>query len=302
VSRTRYDAEHESLDNSGTAGFVRNGICGPVGGKAWRVYRNYWRLKKDRPADRPEISEFEHDLGLSLYAIREFAIIRWSSVFEIFAQCWALNMMLSRLERSEALTEHERQLARHLSPVHTPNRPPPGVPGILRCFEDVRQGLDTLPHVSTDPRTREQVSQPLHPELTTLRSIEFWRDYRNVLVHRGGRISADFVDRHRNFFERFRQNYESMRELKPTNRLQLPSTIEHAVRTTHIKAARWMNDLLVTVSGSHRGKLRGAMEEEPKLDFQQLPPPLLRDGDHSRSLEWIRNPAVRETFLTESRR
>lgn len=288
VSRTRHDADHITATSStNTVTFMRTKISGRVARKVWNRYRDFWRLKTDKPDGQPGISDLEQDLGLSLYAIREFAVIRWSSIFETFSQCWALNMLLARLERSETLTPKEERLVRQLSPIYT--RRPRGVPSILDCFQDVREELDGLPHINSDPYTKMPVAAPIHPELTALRSILFWRDYRNLLVHRGGRISMDFIETHGAFFEAFRQNYsEVMRELRPTGRLQLPSMIVPAISTTHTKAAKWLNEVLVRASCGTRGKLRPPSEEEPvKLDLNLIPPKLLTDGDHSTSLKWV---------------
>jgi len=275
---------------------MRTSISGKLARKVWNRYRYYWRLKTGKPNEQPGIPDLEHDLGLSLYAIREFAVIRWSSIFETFSQCWALNMLLARLERPETLTPKEEKLVRQLSPVYT--RRPQGVPFILDCFQDVREDLDRLPHINSDPHTKMPVITPIHCELTALRSILFWRDYRNLLVHRGGRISMDFIEIHGAFFEAFRQNYsEVMRELRPTGRLQLPSMIVPAISTTHTKAARWMNDILVRVSCGRRGKLRPPSEDEPvQLDLNLISPKLLKDGDHSGSLKWVRDASLMERY------
>ena len=113
-----------------------------------------------QPEGQPTIADIEKDLATSLYAVREAAVITWSSTFETFCQCWALNMLLARLEAGETLSKREQALAHELSPIHhSPGRPTPGVPSILRCFEFARDGLAALPHINRHPRTGVVVEQ-----------------------------------------------------------------------------------------------------------------------------------------------
>lgn len=303
VSRTRYDAAHVEDASRSTAKFMRASISGPVARKVWNSYRDYWRRKTGVADGQPTIADAESDLALGLYALREAAVIRWSSVFETFVQCWALNMLLAALETgTRTLTNDELKLARSFSPVHT-RRNPPGVWEVLQCFPVVRDQLDALPHINSHPHTRKPVDSPLHPELTAYRAVLFWRSYRNLLVHRGGRISSEFVERYGMFFEAFRQNYsEVMREIRPTYRLQLPSMILPAVATTHTKVARFMTGVLVEASEGRRGRVTGPEEEEPMvIDLDRIPPPLLVDGDHPESLEWVRNAELRDQVVSAQR-
>src|SRR5439155_7062772 len=145
--------------------------------------------------------------------IREYAVVRYSSLFESFLQCWALNMLLALQEGGVALSVDQNVLAGKFSPVMKQFVLTPGVPKILSAFPDIRADLEALPHISTDPRTKETVEVPSNPKLNALTTVNFWRDFRNHIVHRGGRISTGFARSHREFFELFRVPYGS--KLRP---------------------------------------------------------------------------------------
>lgn len=300
VSRTRYDATHlEEGATSSSSKFMRASDSGPVARKYWNQYRDYWRRLTGSADGQPSIPDLERSLAPVVYAVREWALIRWVGAFEIFVQCWALNMLLAELESGRELSRSKWSLARQLSPVHT-RRPPPGVPEILKCFPSVRRGLDALPHIFSNPVTREPIEEPIHPELTAYRSVLFWRAYRNLVVHGGGLVSGWFVDTYSKFFEAFREDYaeEVLRELEPRVRLQLPALIVPSVGTIHARAAIYLNEYLVERSVGTRGKLNPPGVDEPDLlQLDLISPPLLREGDHSLSFKWVSDENWREQYL-----
>jgi hypothetical protein len=104
VSRTRYDAEHLPANATNSAAkFMHARYSGPVASKAWNTYRWAWRALRSDQTGQPSITDVENDLAFTLYAIREYAVVRYSSLFESFVQCWALNMLLALQERRSAL-------------------------------------------------------------------------------------------------------------------------------------------------------------------------------------------------------
>lgn len=300
IARTRFDAMHDRAEGSTSPSrFMRASEAGPVARKAWNSYRDYWRRRHQQPQGQPSLATIASDLAPALYAVRESTLVRWSSIFETFVQCWALNMLLAVLENGQTMSRHQLRIARWLSPVHTPRTPPPSVPRILDAFPDVAKILDQLPHITTDPSSRALVNVPVHSELTALRVILFWREFRNLLVHRNGRLPAAFCERWRCLFDELRRPYaEFMRPLEPTHRVQLPSMIVPAYATTHNKVAKRMNEILTSSASERRGRVVPAGEEEPVvLDLMLRPPPMLMDGDHPQSLEWERDEALRDRVL-----
>lgn len=304
VSRTRYDAAHFIEEDSTSPGrFIRPRGSGPVSYKAWRNYRDWWRKDRSNPNGQPSLTDFDHDLGLSLYTIREASLVKIAAHFELFTQCWALNMLLAILETGGSWSPAHEILARELSPVHTPNRFPPGVPAILKAFPVEREELRQLPHIKTDPMSGADVNQPVTANLNALSVVLFWRDFRNLVVHRGGLISREFADEHGAVFEALRQPYKDrLRSLEPSTRLQLPDVIFYAMISTHHRTAKWLNGRLQQISESRRGIIylpEMELEEPVVFDPSLKPLPLLMDGDHSDSLRWIRDTNFREQIILQ---
>lgn len=292
VARTRYDAEHQSPEATISAARFMHARCsGPVASKAWNTYRWAWRALSNRPEDQPTIAELERDLATSLYAIREYAVVRYSALFESYVQCWALNMLLAQQERGQNLSDDQVKLSIDFSPVGKQYVVTPGVPAILRAFPEARDALEKLPHISTDPKTKEPVEVPSNPKLNSLRTLMFWRDFRNHVIHRGSRISTGFAKAHYDFFELLRQPYaEILRPLKLGNLLQLPDAVFYAMATTHRKASGMLNEQLRALSNARRGVIFLPEESKPEptvFSNSFNPRRLLIDGDHQPSLAFV---------------
>jgi hypothetical protein len=135
------------------------------------------------------------------------------------------------------------------------------------------------------------VEMPAVSELNAWRTVLFWRDYRNHLVHRGSRISNSFSVAHAEFFEHLRAPYGSaLRPLERGARLQLPDFLYYAMLTTHNKVAIWLNSVLQEISDGSRGCIRplgSGLPEPKKFDATLRPRALLLQGDHAESLAWV---------------
>lgn len=255
VARTRYDADHLNPESTNSARkFMRSKTAGPVASKAWICYRDSWRRITGKHDDQPSIKDVEYDLRFCLHAVRESAFVRYSACFEAFVQCWCLNFVLAKLESNSTITGKQEKIIERFSPIGKTYVVTPGVPAILDAFPDIADKLVQLPHISTNPATGEPVEVPADPNLNALRTIFFWRDYRNYIVHRGSRISAGFCRVHSEFFELLRAPYSShLRPLKQGDRLQLPDVLFYAMATTHNKVAVWLNSALQDASRKSRG-------------------------------------------------
>jgi hypothetical protein len=292
VARTRYDATQLAPESATSSRrFMRSEFAGHAASKAWGTYRDAWQGLNGKYGEQPSIQNVKADLAISLYAVRESTIVRYSALFEAFVQCWSLNMILAKLESATGVTIEEEKIAERFSPVDKSYVVTPGVPVILKAFPDIQEGLEKLPHISIDLATGTPVEAPAVPELNALKTISFWRDYRNHLVHRGSVISKGFWVKHSELFELLRAPYVSqLRPLEQGNRLQLPDVVYHAMATTHNKVARWLNSVLQERSGNSRGcvhLLSSGLPEPSKLDATLRPPVLLMDGDHAESLAWV---------------
>lgn len=292
VSRTRYDAEHLEADSAHSASkFMHARHSGPVASKAWNTYRWAWRALEGAPEGQPAIKDVERDLAVSLYAIREYAVVRHSSLFESFVQSWALNMLLALQEREVALSSDQNLLADQFSPVLKEFVLTPGVPKILAAFPEIRATLEALPHISSDPRTKEPVEVPSSPKLNALTTIKFWRNFRNDIIHCGGRVSTGFARSHAEFFDLFRAPYGSkLRALEHGHLLQLPNEVYYAIAATHRKVAVRLNLFLQELSQGRRGNVYKPEDGRPEPALFQpgvRTRPLLIVGDHPESFAFV---------------
>jgi hypothetical protein len=260
-----------------------------------------WRAASGQPDAQPSIEDVEHDLGLALYPIRELAVLKIASVFEIFVQCWALNMFLALLESGQSLSSEQEKLQRDFSPIHSPKTLTPGLPRILRAFPAAHSGLEGLAHVKTDPRSGAELEEPLEPQLNSLQAILFWRDFRNLVVHQSGLTSLRFRAKHVEFFEAMRRPYsDRLRALAPMTRLQLPDVVFYAMISVHHRAGIFLNSVLQQHS-VRRGIvfLPESGREEPTAFDPSLPTlPLLIEGDEAESLRWVTDKNFRNQVLS----
>lgn len=304
VARTRFELAHLDAPLSSPREFMAPGRSGPVASKAWRNYRDWWRKEHAKDEGQPIAENIDADLALGVYPIREWAVVKVASLFETFVQCWALNMLLAVLEKGDATwSEKQTRLASDLSPIHTPDAFPPGVPRILGAFPQEQEGLSLLPHIKTDPATGAPVEAPLAPGLNALSVALFWRDYRNLVVHRDGVVSQDFVAKHSDVFELLRVPYQGkLRPLSLPGRLQLPDVVFYAMMATHHRAARWLNQRLRDLSAGRRGNIfppEAGIEEPVRLDPRLQARPLLGPGDHAPSLRWTQDEIFRENVVSQ---
>jgi hypothetical protein len=302
VTRLRYGIDHQPNGSAPSARtFLKVNSSGQAAMRAWPRYRDSWRALCGKYEDQPTLVHVKHDMGLGLYAIRESAIARLSAAFETFVQCWGLNMLLAKLESGGTLTDSETRLAHDFSPLR--QRPLiPIAPRVLTAFPTCDSALSALPHITTDYMSGQPVQEAVSPILNAKSAILFWRDFRNHIVHRGGFVSHAFADRHSPLFDELRRPYgETLRPMEPGSRLQLPDVIFAAVASTHMKCALWLNTHLQACS-SRRGRVspEGSDEAEPsRFDTTIQSKPLLRDGDHTDSLRWLRDETWRTTLLAE---
>ena len=226
------------------------------------------------------------------------AVIKYASLFESFAQCWALNYLLTKLENGAGWTPDERKLAENFSPVHGKYNAP-GWPIITQRIPDLRSELSKLPHINKDTSTGADITMPISPDLNAFRTIKFWRDFRNNVVHSSGLITSTFRDENGAFFEQLRAPYAKfMTPLELGKPLKFFDTVFPAMATTHYKAALWMNKWLETESGQRRGH---PYAPNPKIsdwfDASVSPLPLLVSGDHLDSYRWVTDSTFRAKFI-----
>ncbi len=273
-----------------------------VARRAWPAFKRSFPSQFDGSRRLLTVEDVQKTTRLSIAAITEHAIVKYGALFETFAQCWALNYLLARLESGEGLTQKERSLIHEFSPVQSTRVP--GWPAIFKAIPRIRTELNQVPHLKTDPRTGEPVDAPLTPALNAFTVIGFWREWRNSLVHRSGIVSTWFFNEHGPV-------WDELQDLAPTNKgldighkLPLDDSTFRAVAAVHARAAKSLRDILVEVSGERRGHVLAPKPSwksgrmPPEMVPDRLPPLLLR-GDHEPSFLWSTDKAYRQRKRTK---
>jgi len=299
ISRTRYLITHRDSNDKKTSvkKYLATNSAGHVAGKAWDRYRGAKRVLTGQYEGQPSFTDLNKDLATSIYAVRENSIARYSSKFETFIQSWALNMLLAHAESGKDMPDELKKLTYDFSPFRQ-RFIIPTVPIIFDSFKTINSELEKLPHISTDPKTGEQVSEPISTGLNAKSVILFWRDFRNSIVHQDGLVTYAFYEKYNKLFETLRLPYaEILRPLEPGTRLQLPDIVFSAITTTHSKTAFWLNECLQAISET-RGQIQ-LDEANSQFSLSNSFMPLLVEGDHPISLRWIKDATWRNELLIQ---
>ena len=277
----------------------------PIARRAWPAFKRSFPSSLDGSRTPPTVADVQNISRISIRALTEYSIIKYGALFESFAQCWALNFLLARLESGISLTRKERELGQKFAPVnkrhHVQRHHVPGWPEICQNLPQIREVLIKEPHIKTDPRTGATIDEPITPQLNAFSVIGFWRDWRNSLVHKAGMVSSRFFNRNAEVWNELQDLFPTNIDLKAGVRLSLDNLTFRAVTAVHSRAAKALRDILVTVSSERRGHVNapnkawdyesGPMPPEMLPDFD---PPMLMEGDHQASFLWATDESFRE--------
>jgi len=270
-----------------------------VAGQAWVNYRRSFGNRRDGKGPRPTVAQIACDVVKALYDVREMAIVRLSSIFEAFSQCWALNYLVTLLETGQPWSRKEAELALAFNPVHGKGQLA-GWPRIVEAIPVLKAELRKVPHLFTDPKTGEKVTALASPDINAFEVIQFWRAYRNLAIHTSRLVTRRFHERHATLFARMMADLNHISPLEAGKQMPLHDDMYSAMAAVQYRAARWMNDLLFEMSSQRRGH-----PEAPQLRtteyFDVTPPipPLFVKGDHEPSLRWATDPGYREELSRE---
>lgn len=273
--------------------------------RVWPAFKRSFPSSFDGTRLPPNVGDLKNINKASIRALTEYSLIKYGALFESYAQCWALNYLLARLESEEILTRKERELSKKFAPLNKKHHVP-GWPAICKNLPIIKEILVKAPHMKTNPKNGIIIEEPVTPNLNAFNVINFWRDWRNSLVHKSGMVSGRFLNRNKIIMQ-------ELQELFPTNaelRAGYPLPIDHytfrAVTAVHMQAAKAMRDTLVNISNERRGHVnapkkawnydKGPMPPELLPDS---PPPLLMEGDHRDSYLWATDASFRKTKRTK---
>lgn len=296
VRRLTVDAEKPGAKTRSAGKWLKVAETRKQAGVSWREYRRTLPRDSPDPDELPTVSveEFIGHLADAVYHIRRDALVAHAGIFETYTQCWALNILLAKLEGGSPWSPSERRLAHSFSPERDSDDIPT-VPRILQTFLEIEQGLSRLGAIGQTPTSGalNDVNAP-----TAIDAVRFWRAARNVIVHRGGIVSARFFRRHQRFIEALRAHYSYMEPLTVVGGFKFYDDVVRSMAAVHYKAARWMNEHLQALSQERRGHL-AAPGPKPKEEFfrgEVQSPPLLAPGDHEPSYRWATDASFRSAM------
>ncbi len=268
-----------------------------IGGFARQAWLSYRRSLgwSEEGRERPTFSQLDRDAQSAYLESIEHSIIAYTAMFEVHVQCWALNYLLSKLEAGDAWSAHEAKLSRRFARVqfgqHAPN-----FPAIRDAIGFLGMSLANLGHVQVADPSSGPRRLPLSDELNALRTIEFWREYRNLLVHSSGLASHRFFNDNRRYVEALRAYFPALPTLVEGRHLNLRDDVFRMIAHAHFDIARTMNEWLEDTSKGYRG---ASAVEAPDSERHPARAKMLRDGDHAESLRWVSESSFRAEIRRE---
>lgn len=273
-----------------------------VAAHAWKDYRRAYGPNEDGTLPQPTVEQVAADTIKSLYDVREFSIVRLSSLFESFAQCWAINYLIALLENGRVWSSRERELARMFHPAFG-NGYVPSWPQIVRAFPFLYSGLSRLPHAFRHYSDRSEMTVPISSRVNAFSVIKFWRAYRNLTVHSSRLVTRPFYTRYGKLFSEMMNDLVHLNgRLEPGRPMPMHDDLRSAMGAAQYRAALWMNEQLRELTDDVRGHPE-APNRLTRTFFAQAPrsPPLLIEGDHPESVRWIKDRDYRLTLNQQNR-
>lgn len=298
VYRLKHEASDPAIEGRSGREWMRAADAGVQAGRSWGNYRRTLPRTSHEILATPTAKDVVLDLERSLYPLRRQTVVRYASAFETFTQCWALNYLLSVIERGDQWSRPQKRLAEGFSPVHSGDNLP-GLHPILKSFPFLRDGLSKSPAFLTKDSSDSEEPEAVSSDVNALAAIEAWRAVRNLVVHRSGMTSLRFLERHGAFFEWLRGHYPYMKPMQVGDGFLFYDDVVRSVFAVHYRAARWMSDQLEQSSSERRGHPFAPGPKPAVVFFLGEPPraaPMLLEGDHEPSFQWTCNPAFRTDF------
>jgi len=267
--------------------------------KSGKAGRAWIELRDTLPDGTANLASLQRLLNKIFFAVTEHSLVKYSALFETYIQCWALNYLLAKLEAGEDWTGAERSLAERFWP-RSKDHQLPTLPHMLNSIPSLQDWLAALPHVTTDLATHQAVMAPVSPTLNALSLVRFWRGYRNLVMHRGGVVSKGFLASYGAFFEEFAATFKYVKTLKLGDTVDFSDGVVVAIASVQNKAARFLDDQLARMSRDRRGHVFAPANRRPFVAAEAAAEPwrtLLLDGDHDRSLQFVRDTSFANETL-----
>ena len=277
-------------------------IANPRESAAWKSYK--LALGRDRTTGdfrSPSVSDIILDAEGIVSAVRSSTLTTEVALFESYLQCWSLNYLLDKLEKTETWTNEERYIASKLSPLHSAE-PEPSAAFILRCLPTLQAFLRSVPAFFHD-KTGAAIEKPDPPEFNGLTVVKFWIALRNTLVHHNGWVSSAFASKYAHVWELQFQSMSHIGTLKSGVRVNLYHEIVACCVRNLYRVSLALSDHLESLSKGRRGQPWAPEPREmhaPAKFTSPKPRPLLIEGDHELSLKWASDEGFRRLFVIDN--
>jgi hypothetical protein len=267
---------------------------------AWKSWRKSF-AKSLRDAGGPSGRDLAEAVVPMQRTLRHAILTSYISAFDHYVVSWSLNYLLARLEVGLGWTRRERWLAHELSPLghkgcdckRTRNvgYRPYGVrfPETAKILESVgvAEILSKMPALEGTTKgesaSRTQVSAWV--------ALEFWKHFRNHVEHKGARLTRGLAA-DRAIWSELLRCVSATGRIEQGAPLPAPQRLLPACFGAHNRVARWLQDFLIEKSGGRRGHYYSPGPRKP-LGVEipvgaPKPRPLLIEGDHEASWDWVR--------------
>lgn len=260
-----------------------------------RAWRNYVKVQTERYADgtiKPPIySNTAHDLTVAHFQLKRSTVILQFTLFEQYLQCWLLNYLLARLENGYEINKNEELISFQMSPFESPkiHKRQPNLAKIIYEIPSIRDALKRLDHNGKPGNDLLK--------FTCFDAINFWRQYRNALVHNRGYCTPKMYSSQRDYWSACMAQFDRKDKFSERAALPLSDELLRHCNSIIYQAAKALEDVMFVESNQKRGhpwapNQRPAVEELPP----QFAPPLLVEGDHSLSYRWHSDAEFREKY------
>lgn len=260
-----------------------------------RAWRNYVKAQTERYSDgriKPPIySNIAHDLIAAHFQLKRSTVILQFTLFEQYLQCWLLNYLLTKLENHQSLQKNEELLCYQLSPFEQKelHKKQPNLAKIMYEIPVLRETLTSMDH---NGKHKTDISN-----FSCFDAIDFWRQYRNALVHNRGYCTPKLLEKQIHFWNNCMTQFTAKDKFVERESLPLSDELLRHCNAVIYQAARALENVLFTESKQRRGH---PWAPNPKPEAEETPSEfaqrLLVEGDHITSYLWNYDENFREQF------
>jgi len=270
-------------------------LVAPERNRSKRAWRNYIKAQTERYSDgriKPPIySNTAHDLVAAHFQLKRSTVVLQFTLFEQYLQCWLLNYLLAKLENQQPLQKNEEILSYQLSPFESKklHKMQPNLAKIMYEIPALREALINL------DCNGSQKTEP--SEFSSFDAINFWRQYRNALVHNRGYCTPKLYENQINYWNNYMAQFSAKDKFIERESLPLSDELLRHCNNVIYNAARALEGVLFSESNQRRGH---PWAPNPKPANEETLPEfagrLLVEGDHTTSYLWSSDENFREQF------